>query len=89
VFSTVDLLYGQITDTSRGFRVESSGIFPYTARMTESTKTSRLELRLTDADKDLFQRAAEQDGRPLSNWIRDRLLKAARAELNEDGKGKR
>jgi uncharacterized protein (DUF1778 family) len=56
--------------------------------MPETTKTSRMELRLADADKELFQRAAEQDGRPLSNWIRDRLLKAAKAELGEGGKGK-
>jgi hypothetical protein len=47
-----------------------------------------MELRLADADKELCQRAAEQDGRPLSNWIRDRLLKAAKAELGEGGKGK-
>ena len=53
------------------------------------TKTSRLELRLTDEEKDLYQRAAELDNRPLSNWIRDRLNKAARAELGEKGgKGK-
>ena len=60
--------------------------------MEKTTKTSRLELRLADGDKELFQRAAEQDGRPLSNWIRDRLLKAARAELGDGGgkgKGKR
>jgi uncharacterized protein (DUF1778 family) len=57
--------------------------------MPETTKTSRLELRLTDADKELFQRAAEQDGRPLSNWIRDRLLRAARQELGDEaGKGR-
>jgi uncharacterized protein (DUF1778 family) len=57
--------------------------------MAEITFTSRLEIRLTDEDKTLFQRAADQDGRPLSNWIRDRLLKAARAELSEGGKRKR
>jgi uncharacterized protein (DUF1778 family) len=57
--------------------------------MEKVIKTSRLELRLANGDKELFQRAAEQDGRPLSNWIRDRLLKAARAELGEAaGKGK-
>jgi uncharacterized protein (DUF1778 family) len=49
--------------------------------MAEITLTSRLELRLTDAEKDLYQRAAERDGRPLSNWIRDRLNKAANSEL--------
>lgn len=53
------------------------------------TKTSRLELRLTDEEKDLYQRAAEQDNRPLSNWIRDRLNKAARAELGDKGRGKK
>jgi len=57
--------------------------------MPESTpKDVRLDMRISQEDKDLFQRAAEQDGRTLSNWIRDRLLRAARAEL--DGrKGKR
>ena len=55
--------------------------------MAEDIKTSRLELRLTDTDKELFQRAAEQDGRPLSNWIRDRLLKAAKQELGGGDKG--
>jgi uncharacterized protein (DUF1778 family) len=56
--------------------------------MEKTIKTSRLELRLAEGDKDLFQRAADQDGRPLSNWIRDRLLKAARAELG-DAAGKK
>jgi uncharacterized protein (DUF1778 family) len=60
--------------------------------MDKIIKASRLELRLAEDDKGLFQRAADQDGRPLSNWIRDRLLKAAKAELGEGaakGKGKR
>jgi uncharacterized protein DUF1778 len=69
--------------------LESSGKFPYSVRMAEITFTSRLEIRLTDEDKALFQQAADQDGRPLSNWIRDRLLKAARAELAPPTKGKR
>jgi uncharacterized protein (DUF1778 family) len=47
------------------------------------TKNTRLDMRVSEAEKELFQRAAEQDGRPLSNWIRDRLIKAARAELRE------
>jgi uncharacterized protein (DUF1778 family) len=60
--------------------------------MERTIKTSRLELRLAEGDKALFQRAADQDGRPLSNWIRTRLQRAARQELGEDsgkGKGKR
>jgi len=52
------------------------------------TKDTRLDMRVSQDEKELFQRAAEQDGRPLSNWIRDRLLKAARTELGAS-KGKR
>lgn len=56
----------------------------------DEIKNTRLDMRVSESEKELFQRAAEQDGRPLSNWIRDRLLKAARAELGEgDAKGKR
>jgi uncharacterized protein (DUF1778 family) len=60
--------------------------------MEKTIKTSRLELRLAEDDKSLFQRAADQDGRPLSNWIRTRLQRAARQELGEEGgkgRGKR
>jgi uncharacterized protein (DUF1778 family) len=53
--------------------------------MLEITASTRLDMRVSPSDKELFQRAAEQDGRSLSNWIRDRLLKAAREELGEDG----
>ncbi len=60
------------------------------AETPKDTKDSRLELRLTGDEKDLYSRAAEQDGRTLSNWIRDRLQRAARAEVGEpSGKGKR
>jgi uncharacterized protein (DUF1778 family) len=65
-----------------------SRIFPYTVCMSEITVSTRLDMRVSPSDKELFQRAAEQDGRSLSNWIRDRLVKAARAELGEDS-GKR
>ena len=52
-------------------------------------KTSRLDLRLSEVERELYERAAEADSRTLSNWIRDRLNKAAKAELGEeDGKGK-
>jgi uncharacterized protein (DUF1778 family) len=64
-----------------------SSRLPHTVCMPETTKNTRLDMRVSESEKELFQRAAEQDGRPLSNWIRDRLLKAAKAEL-EGGKGK-
>jgi uncharacterized protein (DUF1778 family) len=60
--------------------------------MANDAKTSRLDLRLTEEERELYQRAADQDSRTLSNWIRDRLNRAARGELGEDGakgKGKR
>lgn len=62
---------------------------PHNVCMAE-TKNTRLDMRVSESEKELFQRAADQDGRPLSNWIRDRLLKAAKAELGEgDASGKR
>ena len=70
----------------KGFSLESSRNFPYTVRMlkeTSDTKTARFELRLTDAEKDLYQRAADQDGRPLANWMRDRLQRIAHEELDD------
>lgn len=51
-------------------------------------KSSRLDLRLTEEERDLYQRAAEADDRTLSNWIRSRLTAAAKAEL-EGKSGKR
>lgn len=51
------------------------------------TLDARLEVRLTTAEKEMFQRAADHDGRPLSNWIRDRLVKAARAEVGDEKGG--
>lgn len=72
--------------------MEMCGSLLYTVCMSE-TKDIRLDMRVSRTEKELFQKAAEQDGRPLSNWIRDRLLRAAKAELGEEegakGKGKR
>jgi uncharacterized protein (DUF1778 family) len=59
------------------------GSLLYTVCMSESAKSVRLDMRISPEDKDLFQRAAEKDGRSVSNWIRDRLLKAAREELRD------
>jgi uncharacterized protein (DUF1778 family) len=68
-----------------------SGTLLYTVCMTTEPKDIRLDMRVSRAEKELYQRAADQDGRPLSNWIRDRLNRAARAELGEKegGKGKK
>jgi uncharacterized protein (DUF1778 family) len=50
-----------------------------------STKDARLEIRISQEEKELCQRAADRDDRPLSNWIRSRLVAAAREELGEAG----
>lgn len=60
------------------------GSLLYTVCMSESAKSVRLDMRISPEDKDLFQRAAEKDGRSMSNWIRDRLIRSARHELGED-----
>lgn len=40
-----------------------------------------LQIRVTQEMLEVFRQAAEKDGRPLSNWARDRLQKAAEREL--------
>jgi uncharacterized protein (DUF1778 family) len=47
-------------------------------------KTTRLDMRISEEDKERFQRAAAKDGRSLSNWITDRLRKMAQQELGEE-----
>lgn len=65
-----------------------TGIFRTMYDMTSTPKTSRLDLRLTEDEREIYQRAADQDGRTLSNWIRDRLNRAARTELDGMGSAK-
>ena len=40
-------------------------------------------VRLTDAEKDEYARAAKRAGMSLSEWLRDRLGKAARREFKK------
>jgi len=46
-------------------------------------KTDILKLRLQSEEKRAFQEAAEISGLALSAWVRERLRKAARAELEK------
>jgi len=48
-------------------------------------KTESIELRVQADEKDAFKRSAEIAGIPLSAWIRERLRRAARLELEEAG----
>ena len=49
------------------------------------TKSESLRIRLGPEEKQAFQDAADLAGMALSAWIRDRLRKAARNELEEAG----
>lgn len=49
----------------------------------ERTYDKPLQVRVSEPQYVLFEKAAEKDGRSLSNWARDRLEKAARKELGK------
>jgi uncharacterized protein (DUF1778 family) len=49
-------------------------------------KGIRLDMRLEPAEKEGFRMAAELSGLDLSAWIRERLRRVAKKELEEAGK---
>jgi hypothetical protein len=49
------------------------------------TKAQVLQIRLTDAEKQGFQMAADLAGIPLSAWVRERLRFASIRELESAG----
>lgn len=51
----------------------------------EKAKAELIQLRVNAAEKHAFNAAAEQDGKKLSEWIRDRLRRLAREELQARG----
>ena len=48
-------------------------------------KNALIQIRVNDAEKQSFALAAELDGKKTSEWIRDRLRKLAREELQAEG----
>jgi uncharacterized protein (DUF1778 family) len=48
-------------------------------------KSEIVRLRLTPEEKQAFERAAELSGLTLSAWVRERLRRAARIEMEEMG----
>jgi uncharacterized protein (DUF1778 family) len=48
-----------------------------------AVKGEYMELRLDVAEKEAFVRAAEVAGMSLSGWVRDRLRRASRKELED------
>ena len=53
--------------------------------MAMAGKTETLKIRLTLEEKAAFLAASELSGLSLSAWIRERLRRAARLELDEAG----
>ena len=53
--------------------------------MAMAGKTETLKMRLTPEEKDAFLAASELSGLTLSAWIRERLRRSARIELEEAG----
>jgi hypothetical protein len=49
-------------------------------------KTATFKLRLTEREKEAFRDAAELSGIPVAAWMRERLRRAARIELEDAGK---
>jgi len=49
-------------------------------------KGLRLDMRLDEYEKEGFRLAAEMSGLELSGWIRERLRRAAKKELEDAGK---
>jgi hypothetical protein len=52
-------------------------------KLPEKAKGALLQIRANIAEKEAFQMAAELDGKKLSEWIRDRLRRASRQELEQ------
>jgi uncharacterized protein (DUF1778 family) len=52
----------------------------------DKAKAERIPIRVSNAEKEAFQAAAELDGKTTSDWIRDRLRRLARQELEQAGK---
>ena len=48
-------------------------------------RTERLEIRLEPAEKEAFQLAASISGATLSSWLRERLRRAARSDIEGAG----
>lgn len=66
-------------------KLDLYAFFPYNhsmATLTKQTvskqKTSRLDIRLTDAQRQLIERAAELTGSTLTQWTARHLLESAR-----------
>jgi uncharacterized protein (DUF1778 family) len=51
----------------------------------DAVKADYIEIRCEESEKQAFRAAAEAAGLPLSGWVRERLRKIARKELEDMG----
>jgi uncharacterized protein (DUF1778 family) len=52
----------------------------------EKAKSALVQMRVNPAEKEAFQLAADLDGKKLSEWMRDRLRRDSRQELEATGR---
>ena len=52
----------------------------------DKAKSGLMQTRLSDLERQSFQDAADLDGKKLAEWVRDRLRRAARQELQSADK---
>ena len=57
-----------------------------TGSVTGETKAELMQIRVTAAEKETFADAAALDGKDLSEWVRDRLRRLSRQELEQAGR---
>ena len=50
----------------------------------KENRTARIDFRAQPSDKSRYERAAEQAGLSLADWINSRLDRAARRELGKE-----
>jgi hypothetical protein len=89
----MDLMYGHWPDMSSGIFCLTRIFYVRTLsgmakrgrpkRPADSIKQEYMELRLDTAEKEAFFQAAGAAGMSLSAWVRDRLRRAARKELED------
>jgi uncharacterized protein (DUF1778 family) len=52
----------------------------------DEVRLQRLEIRLDPDEKQAFQQCADMAGVSLSNWVRERLRRMARQELEDSNR---
>lgn len=53
--------------------------------LTGKAKAALIQVRISEKEQAAFQRAAELDGKKLSEWVRDRLRRVSRSEIESHG----